>query len=540
MDVPENVRKDLIKLLPESLINSTICCCFYDNHPRDPRCLDITVCTDMGEVLEIYQREVVSSFLIQNIKKIVEIIPVRNERCELFYIVAADNQLIILTTKDQMHIHRRITNVDTYEMVDEQCTGKPYLKVICMDDGVPLIFDDNLNLTEKIMQSKSMNASKANPVMTMLARKLTEARFSVKTNENALNEFIKLKQTAAHALYEKERPNMQDAMFKVDIVQIKKALKIKTPNSSVRVCNKKIILTTDIENDNNVSIDNVHILLHGKSKDSVTYTTKIFKEIPESPYWQEKNSHSLRSNEKCSVVAVVDLKELKYTITSKLEVEENKEKLLAVLATSEKTDLCLRHLKQKGDPHINLSQVFCDQLQMEVFGGIENVIIHRKSPFHMLYGLVIVFNKTEELLGNNHTYSIRLYSRSHAQVLAFMHYMYDGLSYRIIATLPDCRISSRSEEYLDYNETIEEDVVPDYTKCANSVLNQTKTILNYFDNCMMKMNESTSDVHNKIGQEIHLMALGLPEYLKFRNKILTESLNEAQYFGVQNSQSMSV
>ncbi|XP_050674410.1 uncharacterized protein LOC126971936 isoform X2 [Leptidea sinapis] len=448
MDVPENVRKDLIKLLPESLINSTICCCFYDNHPRDPRCLDITVCTDMGEVLEIYQREVVSSLLIQNIKKIVEIIPVRNERCELFYIVAADNQLIILTTKDQMHIHRRITNVDTYEMVDEQCTGKPYLKVICMDDGVPLIFDDNLNLTEKIMQSKSMNASKTNPVMTMLARKLTEARFSVKTNENALNEFIKLKQTAAHALYEKERPNVQDAMFKVDIVQIKKALKIKTPNPSVRVCNKKIILTTDIENDNDVSIDNVHILLHGKSKDSVTYTTKIFKEIPESPYWQEKNSHSLRSNEKCSVVAVVDLKELKYTITSKLEVEgaisytildnkhilplenisistvetmgeqfdalvsdaENKEKLLAVLATSEKTDLCLRHLKQKGDPHINLSQVFCDQLHMEVFGGIENVIIHRKSPFHMLYGLVIVFNKTEELLGNNHTYSIRLYS----------------------------------------------------------------------------------------------------------------------------------
>ncbi|CAK1551467.1 unnamed protein product [Leptosia nina] len=459
-----------------------------------------------------------------------------------------------------MTIHLTIENVDKYELVDKDISGLPYLKVLRKDDAVPLLYDSQFNLSEPLTRKKHQSDSL--PVVTQLMRKLTEAKYSVRQNESNLQEYVKIKQAAAFSLYETGNPNSEDSMFKTGTNIITKVLEIKTKKPCVKLCNKKVIVIVNIENENTEPIDNIHILFHGLQKKSTEYTTKIYEETSYSPYWREKDFHSIKSNEECSIIGIIEMKELKYSV-SKIEFEavlsymkqgksyvlplddvsisaidtmgenfdilqsseEDKYKVLAILATSEKTDINLRHIDHKENP-INILEAISNHLDIERLGNLKNVLIHKKSLNHILYGLTLIFLEETNLSA---CVTVQIYSRSPAQVLAFIHYLYDGVPYRIMATLPNHIVTSKSEDlsHLD-SEKIDNPQI-DYTSYATTIINQSKIMLQYLDECIVKMNENTSpEVQSKIGHQIQILSMGLPEFLKFRNKVLQEASNGIQ------------
>ncbi|XP_045502048.1 uncharacterized protein LOC123699196 [Colias croceus] len=569
MDVPENVRKDLIKLLPASVINDIVCFTLYEIHARDPRRVDIIVSTSKGEVLEFYDRRIISSILLDDARNVKEITIIRNEKCVPFYILLTESEIIILSTNDTLNIHRRITNVESYELIDNECSGQPCLKVTCKDDAVPVMFDKNLNVSQPLLASQNKYSTESVPLITQLQRKLTEAKYNVNKNEGVLNDYRKLKQAAAFALYETAKP--EDSIFRLGSASISKALKIKTKSPILKVCNKKVVIIINVWNEDNIPIENIHILLHGTSKLSISYTTKIFMPIKSSPFWQESGFHSIQNNEEHFIVGVIDLKELKYNICSKIEFEvalsykkqgksyllplenvlvsaldtmgkdydvilDNKDdpnNLLAVLASSEKTDLILRHIKDENGHKINICNEISKHLEFEVLGTMKNVMVHKKSPYHLLYGLTIILVQEYEL---KNSIGIEVYSRSPAQVLVFIHFINDSIPFRIMVTLPEHKITAKTEDLSHYNDITSETLPQiDFTNEASGILNQATLIKEYFDKCMIKMNESTDQgILSKIGQEIDLMSLGVPEYVKLKNQLLNEAMIGLQSSVIKN------
>ncbi|XP_038210966.1 uncharacterized protein LOC119831610 [Zerene cesonia] len=561
MDLPENVRTDLIKLLPASVINDVVCFCLYDKHPRDSRKIDVLVCTKKGEVLEFYDRRLISSILLDDAPNVKEITILRNEKCVPFYMLSAENEIFILSANDTLNIHRRVRNVESCELIDKECSGQPCLKIICKDDAVPVLFDNNFNISQPLLASQNKYSTESVPLITQLQRKLTEAKYNVNKNEGILKEYVKFKQAAAFALYETARPNADDSLFSLGTVTIAKALKIKTKSPILKVCNKKVVIIANVWNEDNVPIENLHFLLHDTTKHAFCYTTKIFKPTTSPPFWEESGFHSIQNNDKHFIAGVVDLKELKYNISSKIEFEvvlsykkqgksyllpldnvvvsalntmgkdcdvilddeDDANKILAVLASSDKTDLILRHIKDVNEQKINIYNELSKHLDFNELQTMKNILIHKKSPYHLLYGLTIISVHGYE---HENSISIEVYSRSPAQVLGFIHLIYDSVPYRIMVTLPEHKITAKNEDLSYYNDITSETLPQiDYTGEASAILNQTTLIKEYFDRCMIKMNNSSDQgVLNKIGQEIDFLALGLPEYVKLRNQLLNEAV----------------
>lgn len=212
MDISNTVLQDLKKLLPSSILEGVVCFCFYDEHPRDFKKIDIVVCTNRGEVMEFHNRELISSILLEN-TIIIDITSLRNEGCELFYFIHSKTQIIVLSVKEKMSIHLKINNVEKYDFVDNEFSGLPCLKVLLSEDAVPLLYDSNFKLLSP-MESRKQQTEDF-PVITHLSRKLTEAKYSVKQNESTLNDYIKLKQTAAFCFYERNCPNADNSVFKL-------------------------------------------------------------------------------------------------------------------------------------------------------------------------------------------------------------------------------------------------------------------------------------------------------------------------------------
>lgn len=211
--IPENVREDLIKLVPHSVVNEISCFTFYDSHPRSKFNIDITICTCRGELKEYYQREVVYSALIDVCTHPTEIRILRNSKCEVFYLVVAGEEIIVLLRKDQLQVVQRLSSVDRYDIEDAVCRGQACLKVIRKDDAVPLIFDENFtNLGESGMMLNRESADETLPVVAQLMRKLTEAKYTVKCNEKAYKDLLSLRQIAAFSEYQKARPTSNDAV----------------------------------------------------------------------------------------------------------------------------------------------------------------------------------------------------------------------------------------------------------------------------------------------------------------------------------------
>lgn len=67
------------------------------------------------------------------------------------------------------------------------------------------------------------------------------------------------------------------------------------------------------------SLENIHVLLHCSDNASVTYTTRLFQNTSEPLYWQELKTQKLEKDTPNSIAVIIDLKELKNSVLSKIE-----------------------------------------------------------------------------------------------------------------------------------------------------------------------------------------------------------------------------
>ncbi|KAG6452006.1 uncharacterized protein LOC115444742 [Manduca sexta] len=553
MSITENIRQEITKLVPASVINEISCFVFFESHPRDRNPIDIAVCTKSVEVKEFFQRDLVSSLRL-DIQEVSDITLFRNDRADPFYLIFGGDQLLIISRGENLKIHKRINNVDRYEIEDTLCDGRASLKVFLNDDAVPLVFDDNFETVEEITNEDDVTA----PIVTELLRKLTEAKYSVKCNEKMYEKLVNLRQMA---LFSKYQVNSTDGALSINgLKEIASALKIETLVPWVKMCNRKIVIIFEITNQDVQLIEDIQVLLHGTTRPVVTYTTKLFEKNDKPPFYKEKDVHNLQPNNKVAITVVVDLNELKCNVFSKVMFEAvvmfkkkeefllplerinlssfdtlkegfdvlNKESvddpniILAILATTEKIDLHLRHIKRDGEKDIEIPEIFCTYLNMERVPNMNNVVIYRQSSYHILHGIMIVNLDTES---HRNDYNISVYTRLPSQILSLIHFIHDAVPAKIVITTPNYKIKDINDEVIPFNKDISTiDSHLNYREYGRSILNRTSTLLEYLDRMMIKMNSSkNTTVQSKIGREIHLFADGVENYLDFRQKILREA-----------------
>ncbi|XP_047997110.1 uncharacterized protein LOC125234763 [Leguminivora glycinivorella] len=198
--------------------------------------------------------------------------------------------------------------------------------------------------------------------------------------------------------------------------------------------------------------------------------------------------------------------------------EINETSILPVLATTKKLDLLLRIIDNISE--LTLTDMFCQHMGMECVAGVSNAVIHKTSPYHVLNSVMVVFEDE-----NSVRTPIVVYVRSYTQVLPLIHYIHEAIPHRIIITPPNHKITATEATLSKYNEEITEKKEKiNYTSYAPSMLRQTAMILEYLDNCIVKMNENKdAKVQSKIGKEIDLFAGGVTSFVDFRSKLLTES-----------------
>ncbi|XP_061720535.1 uncharacterized protein LOC133527510 [Cydia pomonella] len=550
----EEIIKDLV---PSCVLNEITCFVFYDDHPAQSKICDITICTKYGEVKEYYKCEEVSSLFLGSEIQFTKMSILRNSQGHLFYLLAAQNEVIILSRKDKLAVHKKVSNVDYYDINDCACRGEACLKVVLKDDAVPLIFDDNFeNLGERAAALSGMYVDDSLPILTQLKRKLSQARYSIQCNEKTQREFMDLRKLTAYAASKKLHPNLDDSMISESYNQVSEQLTLTSKTPSVAVCNKKVVITLYVINNCKKSLHDVAILLHSKQA-SIVYATHLFQHTTVRLRWKE--IHKLQPNTQTAIVAVIDLTELQYSpsrldfdgvISYKKEGKEflmpfdpvvlsyceftgkqydvlaneiNATSILPVLATTKKLNLTLRIIDNMSG--LTLTDIFCHHMAMECVTGVSNAIIHKISPYHVLNGVTVVFEDENAV----HT-PIAVYVRSHGQVLPLIHYIHEAIPHRIIITPPNLKITATEGSIRKYNEEITEHKEKiDYASYAPSMLRQTAMILDYLDSCIVKMNESKdAKVQSKIGREIDLFAGGLGLFTEFRSELLAKSSKGAK------------
>lgn len=62
------------------------------------------------------------------------------------------------------------------------------------------------------------------------------------------------------------------------------------------------------------------MLLHGASRPSIEYKSKLFIQIPTSPFWSETKS-MLNSEDKCTLVTILDVDEVKNDTETRIDFD---------------------------------------------------------------------------------------------------------------------------------------------------------------------------------------------------------------------------
>lgn len=211
------VLKILQELLPQSVFSELVCFTFYDEHPRDTRTIDLTVCCKRGVVQEFYKRELIDSILIQNVAKVEEIELVRNTKCEIFYLVAAKHEIIILSKREKLEVHKRITDVQTYAFNDVECRGQASLRVTVTDDALPVVYNENFTMSrDRILSTDKVLSDESLALLRELMMKLTEVEYSSNCNENTLKKYLKLRQETAFNMYQRTEIDSEESVIKLD------------------------------------------------------------------------------------------------------------------------------------------------------------------------------------------------------------------------------------------------------------------------------------------------------------------------------------
>lgn len=558
------VLKTLQELLPPSVFSEMVCFTFYDEHPRDKRTIDLTVCSNRGVVQEFYKRELMDSILIENVAKVEEIELLRNTKCDIFYLVASKHEIIILSKREKLEVHKRITDVQTYSFNDLECIGQASLKVVVADDALPIVYNENFTMSrDRILSTTKVISDESLEVVRDLMTRLTEVEYSIHSNETILKKYLIIRQETAFNMYQRTEIDSDETVVKLDPNKISDFLQVSIKPLKVKCCNKKIIIISSLHNRNEVPISEITVLLHHTNKKSLDYTTKIFNGLSMSPYWEEVNSE-IGVDTISTITAVVDLKEIGNSTIKSINfdvvisfkrgeknyllplgtveistldftgesfdilADEEADKcflLLAVLCTSKRVNLKLRHIKEPDENVTTLPDIFCTYLKMESL-DIENVVIHKKSPHHILYGVMVVFEESTDPLVMN----FQVYSRSHWQVLALINYMYDVVPYKIIVTTPEYKLTGITNDlinYKDVSQVTETSLTCEIVKeCSLSLLKQARMVKEYLKKCMRIMSESEDvEIRSRAEIFIDLFAESLTKYVEFRNQILEESFN---------------
>ncbi|CAH0695858.1 unnamed protein product [Spodoptera exigua] len=346
---------------------------------------------------------------------------------------------------------------------------------------------------------------------------------------------------------------------------IASAVRIKTKPPWIKVCNKKIVIVIEVSNLNKENLEDVHILVHGTTGQSIEYTTKLFEETfimtNNLPFWTEIQTQTLKPNISSAIVLVMDIKEVidslmcklclngvifykrkgkeyllplqeielyaKDTIGAKFDAISDtpidSKTMLAILATTEKTDLLLRHIMRSNEVQLSL-EILCQYLMMEKLDHYSNIIIHRSSPYHTLNGVMIVMHG-EQADVNNYT-TLCVYSRTPSQVLALIHCIHDAVPLTLVITTPNQKLTAKDDKLAKFNEESIEctQKLYNYQNYASTILKRTKLALKYLDDSMVKMGESKNPlVQSKIGSEIDLFAAGQGRYIEFKDKMRKEA-----------------
>lgn len=562
-----NVSEVLAKLVPASILNDISCYVFYDNHPRDQKNIDIAVCTKMGEIREYFQRDLHSCVYLENKTVASSIKILRNNKCELFYLVAAGDQLTILHRRDKLEILDRLNNVSKYEICDKDCSGKALLRVHYEQSEALLVPDDNFRNLNLLDFDKTSDATslvnQESPIIQHLMSKITESKHTAECMEKTYKEFLEIRQSVAFTAYKKIHPNLDNSIFQDDPSKMVTSLKIHLEKSFIKSCNKKIVIAYSICNNNQESLEDVNILLHGTTGLSIEYTTKIFEKITSPPIWKETDSQYLKPNRESALVVVLKVKEMKDNILSKVEfngvihlkksglectlpigdvnlssldtmgeqfdvlcTDMDDEIMLAILASTEKTDLLMRHittqefLTDSMDESLSFD-IFCKYLNMKKLLNSEDIVIFKNSPYHILNGVMIILTSK-----GNDQLAVTVHSRSSSQVLALIHYLHDAVPHKIVATTPNYKIVTNNhnltindEQSIDLSEP-----VYIYQNYAKSILNRITLIIEYLDKSMIHTNNSRNvEIGNKI-EEIDLFAQGESGYKEFKEKMWAEAL----------------
>ncbi|XP_063830368.1 uncharacterized protein LOC135079686 [Ostrinia nubilalis] len=573
--LPEVVKQEVIKLVPTPMLNSIACFVFYDNHPRDQKHIDVTIVTKDGEIREYYKRELANALLVHGRYQPTAIKILRNSNCEMFYFLVAGDELTLVSRKERLSIHRRILNVATYSLDDNVCRGRACLKVICKDDAVPMVFDDNFeNLGDKALLLNGINADDSIPILNELKRKLTQTKFSVKCNESTLKEFLSLRQVSALSAYQKIYPS-NEAVFNTNTNKMDDVLILKSHTPYVAPCDNQIIVVLIVSYCNDqVPIEDVHILVHGTLKPTTVYTTKLYDRINTSPFWQERKTNTLLNDHDVAVVGVIDIfevvknmhntvqfhgviayrrlgKEYMVPFDEVVRIQElfsykdilgtdviDEMVMLPLIAVAHKTKLVCRYLREADDPPLVFPDSFATHMSMVPVQCDKNTIIYKEPPLYLPIGCILVF-KEEEIHGD--IFSVTAFVRKPDQIVQIMGSLCGTVNAKMIVTTPRLRVTSKLDKNWRFNE---ETTIPvpnlDYDQYASAIVKQTNLVIEYFDYCMAKMNESKDvEVKNKIGTEIDLFAGGQAAYLEFRKKLLDLALTGAKSMKVTEETTLS-
>lgn len=224
LDLPFNVVQELKKLLPASILQHTICFVFYDNYPCDKHDIEVTICTDGGEIIEFHQRKPVFQLLIENISQPKDISIYRNCKGILHYLLTTDNELIICARNTTIEILKRIYNFDKFVIDDPLKNGSVKLRIWYKEDAMSVILDDNFEIKSDTVSPELFEICEEEtlPILNRQRTKLIEAKYIVSQNEKNLQDVLELKKMASYVMYSKMYPEIGNAIFKKPLQEVSK------------------------------------------------------------------------------------------------------------------------------------------------------------------------------------------------------------------------------------------------------------------------------------------------------------------------------
>ncbi|XP_075223623.1 uncharacterized protein LOC142325585 [Lycorma delicatula] len=161
----------------ENLVSADIlpfvkCCFINDELLREKEKIDITICCSDGNILEIYNKKVISccNTLLLNPSKINPFYSY--DPLIKYYIIQEDSEIIVIKRIESLNVFKKFSNIQKYDISDFLEIGKPQVKILLNDEMEPIITDFSENL-------KVHNETKETQLLLNLSSKLNIMKLSL-------------------------------------------------------------------------------------------------------------------------------------------------------------------------------------------------------------------------------------------------------------------------------------------------------------------------------------------------------------------------